>query len=391
MRTSAYRALGFGNKVVNYAEQLLQRPKLISRPVTVDVVLTKACNFACAFCKDYETPTGAKRISVENFERMGRQIFPTASRMNICSGGEPYLHNGLTDILRIAKRYGLYTWLLSNGSVMKEDRVREMLAEGLVDEHGFSIDGFHAETVEGIRLNAELPKIMDNIRMVLRLREELKTRTPAITIRYALMRTNIEELADAVRQWGDMGIERLECGYLSLANGMDTDLSLYYHQDLMRRCMDEARAVAEQYPNFTLSLPPLVADEQQRTDTTRCEYPWDFVMIDTNGEVMPCYRAFEALRFPSVYEESADTATPFKEIWNSEKYQRLRATVNDDKSERFYAYCTDCEQRCGWGREEVHLGDATWLNTVAPQLVELQIDHKRPLKGTAKRDAQAAK
>lgn len=392
---TAYRALGFANKLVNLAEQYLQRPRLISRPVSVDVVLTKACNFACSFCKDYETPTGSKRISIENFQRLARQVFPTASRMNICSGGEPYLHNGLPEILRIARHYGLYTWLLSNGSIMKQDLVREMIDEELVTEHGFSIDGYRADTVEGIRLNAELPKILDNIRMVIRLREEMRKKNPTITIRYALMRSNIEELSDAIRQWGDMGIERLECGYLSLANGMDRNLSLYYHQDLMKRCFDEARAVAEQYRGLHLSLPDLISDDQQRTEPNKCEYPWDFIMIDTNGEVMPCYRAFEALRFPSLYEEterdgSTTAATPFKEIWNSEKYQRLRATVNDESSDRFFSYCEKCEHRCGWGREEAHLGDDTWFDVLAPQLVELEINHQRPLKGTAaKREKEA--
>src|SRR5690348_10195912 len=91
------------NKVINRLEVAAHRTRLLSKPVVVDVVLTKACNFACTFCKDYETE-GARRISLTNFERMAAQLLPTASRLSICSGGEPYLHTGLEDILRIARK-----------------------------------------------------------------------------------------------------------------------------------------------------------------------------------------------------------------------------------------------------------------------------------------------
>lgn len=375
---AVYRALGLGNKLLNHVEERMQRTKLISSPVVVDVVLTKACNFACSFCKDYETPATSKRISIDNFQRLAKQVFPTASRLDICSGGEPYLHTGLTEILRIAKQYDLYTWVLSNGSVMKPKIVEAMISEQLISGHGFSVDGYRAQTVEAIRKNASLPVILDNIRMVLRMRESLKKKTPSITIRYALMRSNIEELADAVRQWGDMGVDHLECGYLSLANDMDPDESLYFHQDLMKRCVEDAQRVAERFPNLKLTVPAFVDDEKKRLQPDNCNSPWKFVMVDTNGQIMPCYRSFEALRFPSVY----DPAEPsFRTTWNSSDYQQLRRTVNNDSTEKFYPYCGQCENRCGWGSKDVHLGDEHWLQQLGKQWVDLNINHKRPERG----------
>src|SRR5919204_12996 len=72
------------NTALNEAEFRLQRPTVRSMPQNVDIVLTKACNLACTFCVDYETP-GAKRISLENFARVARQLFPTARLVSICS------------------------------------------------------------------------------------------------------------------------------------------------------------------------------------------------------------------------------------------------------------------------------------------------------------------
>ena len=201
------------NRLLNEFEFRLQRRRLRSMPVTIDVVLTKACNLACTFCKDYETE-GAQRISLSNFERIAAQLFPTATGLSICSGGEPYLHRGLEEILRIGKRHRLYTWLLSNGMLAKPDRVRPMVREKLISRHGFSVDGYRAATVEALRVNARLEVILENIRHLIRIREEEGQEEPRITIRYALMRSNVEELPDAVRQWGELGVDRLDCDYL---------------------------------------------------------------------------------------------------------------------------------------------------------------------------------
>src|SRR5438128_9368767 len=163
-RFTARQAL---NTVLNEVEFRLQSPVVRSLPQNVDIVLTKACNLACTFCVDYETP-GAKRISLENFEKVARQLFPTARLVSICSGGEPYLHKGLEDLLRVARRYKLETWVLSNGMLLKEDRVRTIVREGLRPVLAFAVAGFEAPTVEATRVGATLPTLLDNRRLLAR-------------------------------------------------------------------------------------------------------------------------------------------------------------------------------------------------------------------------------
>ena len=230
------------NTALNLAEARLQMPVARSLPQNIDIVLTKACNLACTFCKDYET-LGAKRVSVENFEKIdAAQLFPTARWVSLCSGGEPYLHKGLEDLLRIAKRYKISSWVLSNGMLLKEDRLRTIIREGLITLHGFSVDGMKAPTVEALRVNAKLDVILENIKMLLAVRESESKREPGIVIRYALMRSNLEELPAAVEHWGQLGVDRLDCGYLSICNGIDQNESLYFHQDLMKKVFAEVIA-----------------------------------------------------------------------------------------------------------------------------------------------------
>jgi len=122
--------------LLNRLETRLGKRSLTSRPASVDVVMTKACNLACSFCRDYEHP-GSKKLSREGMESIARQLFPSASWVNICSGGEPYLHTGLEHLLRLAKQHRAQTWVLSNAMLLKRERMAAILDEGLIDLHGF--------------------------------------------------------------------------------------------------------------------------------------------------------------------------------------------------------------------------------------------------------------
>ncbi len=363
------------NKALSRVESSCRRAKLVSKPLVVDLVVTKACNLACTFCKDYEHP-GAKKVDREQFERVARELFPTARWLNICSGGEPYLHLGLEDLLRLAKSYKVKRWVLSNAMLLKEERMRAILEEGLIDSHGFSVDGIKAKTVETIRVNAVLETLLEKINMVLRLRQTVGGGRPEVVIRYALMRRNVEELPEAVQYWGERGVDRIDTGYLSLANGIDKQESLWFHQDLLRRVLDEARTVAARYPKLMLRTPNLIEDEKVKlTQPSPCKAPWEFVMIDTSGQVLPCYRAFEALSMGNLY--TGDTRS-FAEIWNSSTYQKLRLTVNDDSQPKHYGYCSTCEMRYGWSRLESHLGDETWAQkAIESGAKDLRFDHRR--------------
>ena len=370
-------------RLLNRLEARLGRERVRSKPVAVDVVLTKACNMACSFCRDYEL-VGVRRITVEDMEHVAAELFPSAAWVNICSGGEPYLHKGLEHLLGLAQRHGAERWVLSNGMLPDVERVRPIVERELISLHGFSVDGMRAQTVESIRTGANLPQILANIDDYLSMGEQQHGRRSRVVIRYALMRRNVDELADAVRYWGERGVERIDVGYLALANGIDRDESLYFHQDHMRRAFADAKEVAERYPETELRLPPTVDEDRSRQAApTACRAPWEFVMIDASGAVLPCYRAFEAIQMGHLL---GPEGRPFDEIWNGPEYRELRRNVNLDRdptdpgapNKQGYGYCRVCENRFGWSAIEPHLGDDTWQKAAFEHDVDREsVDHRR--------------
>ena len=70
------------NRAVGEVETRASAGQLRSMPLVVDVVLTKACNLACTFCKDYDNE-GPQNVSEENLTHLAGELFPTARRLSI--------------------------------------------------------------------------------------------------------------------------------------------------------------------------------------------------------------------------------------------------------------------------------------------------------------------
>ncbi len=367
------------NTIINMLENRLGLQTLHSLPQNVDVVLTTKCNLACIFCKVYPV-SGAKQVSIGNFKKVAQQLFPSARLVSICSGGEPYLHKDLEDLLRITRHYKVPTWVLSNGMLLKEERIRSIVREELITLHGFSVDGINPSTVEAIRVNAKLDVIVENIKMLIRVRKEEDKRKPSVVIRYVLMRSNIEELPDAVRHWGEIGIDVIDCNYISLSKNIDKQQSLYFHQDLMEEVFSQAQRVAAHYPRLTFNLPLTIRQQQHfQKKPRKCNSLWNFVFVNTDGEVFPCYCLLGIRSMGNVYEGDGHS---FWKIWNNSQYQHLRRTANDDTLKKQFSYCSLCETRFGWGNLKVHLGDQTWFH-------HLDLDEKQETEVIAKRHRKA--
>jgi radical SAM protein with 4Fe4S-binding SPASM domain len=245
--------------------------------------------------------------------------------------------------------------------VLKEERIRTIVSEELMTAHGFSVDGIKPSTVEALRRNIKLDTVLENIRMLVRVRKEQEKRKPSIVIRYVLMRSSIEELPEAVRCWGEMGVEELACNYLHRTDNIDQMESLFFHQDLMEKVFGEARRVAADYPGLALSLPPTIRQEEGLRNKPRsCGSPWNFVFVDTNGGVYPCYSSAGVSVMGNLFQEGQR----FRGIWNNAQYQNLRRTANEDSIKKHFSYCSVCQSRFGWGDIKVHLGDEVWFQHI---------------------------
>ena len=350
-----------GNTITNSLEYVFQKKILFSLPQIVDIVITKKCNLACIFCKKYES--GSTSMSLEEFEMVSKQVLPFARKLNICSGGEPFCHSGIIDILKIAKKHKVWVSVVTNGMLLNSNMITEIVQKNLIHSIAFSVDGIKKRTVENLRRNARLPEIIANIELIIQNKMKYYKNIPNISIRYALMRENIEELPEAVAFWGSLKVPKITCNFLSMHDGINKEQSLFFHRDLTEKFFVEALKTKKYFPNLSLSLPPLYNLQSlnlKNNLSKKCAYPWMFAMIDVDGRVFPDYNSWGVIEMGKLI----GNGEKFNKIWNNLKYYNLRRTVNNDKVTKAFSYCSVCPIRLGAGSKSLHFGDEIFFENL---------------------------
>jgi MoaA/NifB/PqqE/SkfB family radical SAM enzyme len=104
----------------------------------MDIALSEYCNLTCQMCR---RPSEALFMDKERCKR----VIGEAARLGIpvisFSGGEPFVHPGLMDILEYAFSVGVRVQMVSNGTLIKRERL-EFLAQ--LDCLTISVDGTEA-------------------------------------------------------------------------------------------------------------------------------------------------------------------------------------------------------------------------------------------------------
>lgn len=103
-----------------------------SWPIRADIDITQKCNANCSFCysSSYRKTNHYKNaeIPVNQFEKLVSELAAKGTKtIRFTGGGEPLCHSEIQEMLRIPKRYGLKSCLITNG-----DLLTSKLAESIV-------------------------------------------------------------------------------------------------------------------------------------------------------------------------------------------------------------------------------------------------------------------
>jgi GT2 family glycosyltransferase/MoaA/NifB/PqqE/SkfB family radical SAM enzyme len=154
------------------------------RPEALILMLTKRCNLDCVFCDIHNSNEEMKVEDaikvIDNANRLG-------IRWLVITGGEPFLHKGLFDIIEYAKSLNLKISITTNGSLI--DNAIDKIRRSRVDLISVSLDGI-GKTHDSLRKNDGLyEKVKNNIL-------ELKKNKQDISINFVVTNKNVHELEE---------------------------------------------------------------------------------------------------------------------------------------------------------------------------------------------------
>ncbi|MQY78257.1 MAG: radical SAM protein [Bacteroidetes bacterium] len=304
-------------------------------PTSMVMNMDTQCNLRCIMCIRQRAPEGTLNslsYDFEIFRRVAEEVFPYLRRVQLTTAGEPLMAKNFRKQLRIIKKYSMKLDLVTNVTLLDNDKLIEEILRVLGYLH-VSIDAATKETYESIRIGAKFEQVIENIKKFNSFRRKIpQDKRPRLALLYVLMRRNIEELPQFMKLAKELEAESVTMTHVIILQKKMKKESLVYHKELANYYMMVAQKKANEL-NLHLNIPPLfntVYDVQGRRSKNNlksefkiCPFLWKQAIIEWNGNVSPCC-------IPSQPVMGNVKEKPFREIWNNELYQEMRRRLYTD-------------------------------------------------------------
>lgn len=277
--------------------------RLLHNEVRYEV--TDKCNANCIMCPREEHEFGREHgiMSQSLYEKSIDEVVELGAERVVLTGfGEPMLDKNLEKKIAYAKRKGMSTYIITNGSVLTGKRARGILEAGL-DEMRVSFYGMGSDTYNAVMQGLEYEKTKEGLESFLKLRDELKACTK-VQISYLVLPEN-EKDTKAFKAYWEPRVEAIEIWKPhNFGDGKN-------YRD---RTNDES-----------------IKSTCGRPENGPLQIQW-------NGEVVPCcYDYNNKVILGNAFE------TPVLDIMNGPKYRLLRYAHRQKKFHMF-PYCDQCDQ-----------------------------------------------
>ena len=278
------------------------------KPRTMILLLNKRCNLKCDFCDLWHYTDMMPFESAATI--IGRA--PAAGvKTLVITGGEPFMHPRIFEIIELAKNLGLGVNITTNGTLLRRDMAR--LEASWVDSLSISIDGF-AETHDVLRgVDGCWAETMAAI-------EELQART-AIHLNIYFVVTN-QNVGDLVRIH-DFAVERSIGFDFWPVNGYP---HLYVTEgDARQTYLSAIERIAQTAPQVAARMDYYrygIEYMEGRRDHVRCLGLLEQFGVNHEGQLVPCcVWDQKGLQVGSALDE------PLDQLFYSERAQRLREQI----------------------------------------------------------------
>jgi len=303
-------------------------------PITIDCALTRACTYHCVYCYGQLQANDVKRMTREVIFRFLDDAAEIGVKaISFVSDGEstcsPYLYEA---ILR-GKANGLDIALGTNGYLLKDERLEEILPA--LTYLRFNISAAQPDRytqIMGCKEKHYL-KVLNTIRESVRIKKENH-----LDVTLGLQMVLLPDFADQIIPLANLGKE-LEVDYLVIKHCSDDEkgsLGVDYSKYLeLVDILKEAESYSSKEYLIKAKWSKILSGGKR--NYRQCYGPPFIMQFSGSGLVAPCGMLFN--RRYKKYHIGNLVDTPFKELWQSERYWEV---INLIASEKF-----DARTMCG--------------------------------------------
>lgn len=287
--------------------------------------LWNECNAQCTFCRTIDgsiynsnpvensSPFISKgRMPLQVYQDIIDQVKEQLLIAVLYVNGEPLMYKDLCSAIRYASGRKVATIIATNGALLSKDKIVELLDSGL-DLIKIAITGFTQEIYTVQHRNTNIEKIKENLRNLAYLKKERRSGL-IIMLDYILYDYNQHEKERASEFCAELGfIFNIRPGNYS--------------------------KLAEERPDL---IPKEIPKEPKLPIQELCEWPWQVMTINWNGDMLPCcdYVTWSDVKPYATFETGE---TRVEEIWNGETAVNNRL-VHLKEGRKGINICSQCSR-----------------------------------------------
>lgn len=304
-----------------YQSRITGRPNLSALPISIAIEPTTSCNLRCPECpsglRSFTRPTGMLKDDL--FKKVIDELEPTLSYLIFYFQGEPYLNLRFLPMVQYAAGKGIYTATSTNAHYLDEASARATIQSGL-DRLIISIDGTSQDTYQQYRIGGNLEKVIEGTKNIIRIKKELKSKTPHVIFQFLVVRPNEHQVPEVYALAKQLGVDQVllkTAQIYDYANGSDL------------------LPVQERYSRYKKNTNGSYSIKNSLDN--HCWKMWHSCVITWDGKVVPCCFDKDAH-----YVLGDLTQESFRQIWYGERYDTFRRSLL--KSRKEIEICKNCTE-----------------------------------------------
>ena len=321
--------------------------------------LTYDCNIDCAFCFDgRKNRLQEPELSLQEIKKIIDQV-PFYGLMTYV-GGEPFMRKDIAEIIAYSAANCKFT-IVTNGTFNIEKNARFLVDKGIKSifhkglvEVAVSLSGTEQHHDKIVGMKGSFTKSVEGVKRIVRARKEAGKRFPLISFRIPILADNIANLHELVSLAKELDVDVCIFMLQNMQEGIYDPVSIhdypskfyirpkfpaYIPAEVIQREFGLIREI-QKGSDLQIKFTPHDVTEEEiikyyspKSDLNRfiCFQPWQKVMIEPNGDVLPC----------TMIKEGNLKKDTVGDIWNRSAVKNFRRDLKNNKT---YPICFGC---CG--------------------------------------------
>lgn len=324
-----------GTKAVWYKDRIdaMLRGEKVA-PVTIDMALTRACNYACGFCYATMQENDRKTITKDTMTRFLDDCAEIGVKgISLVSDGESTLHPAFEHSIVYGHSKGLSMAVGSNGFLLDERRIRTILPALTYFRFNFS-GGEPTRYAEIMGVKPEhFHKVCENVATMVRIKKEQKLKC-TIGLQMVVDPRYADQVVLLAKLGRDLNVDYLVLKHCS--DSEDGELGVNYDDyDKIEPSLKEAESYSTK--TYDVAVKWSKIKDRNKRSYSRCYGAPLLMQISGSGLVTSCGMHFND-QYAKFHIGNIVTKS-FKEMFHSERYWEVMKYLSSDNF--------DARSRCG--------------------------------------------